>query len=166
MRVTENLFRKGMRRLGGAVTIVTAADGKGRWAGLTATAVTSLSAEPPRLLACINRQGGTYDIISRGRTLCINVLGASHLELAKRFAGMSGEPECDRFEQGLWASLVTGAPALKGALATFDCTVDNILDVGSHGIVIGQVQGIEAEGEQFEDPLAYIDGTWSTLTPL
>ena len=171
MAVTADLFRKGMRRLGGAVTIVTTTDQSGKWAGLTATAVTSLSATPPRLLACVNRQGGTYDTISRGRNLCINVLGVEHLALAKRFAGMEGEPESERFVGNLWETLATGAPALHGALANFDCVVDSIMDVGSHGIVIGLVSAVRVApsvggSEARAGALAYIDGAWSTLAAL
>ena len=83
MDVTADDFRQGMRRLGGAVSIVTAANGEA-WAGLTATAVTSLSAEPPRLLACVNQQGATYDTLSKGRKMAINVLGVKHKALAMR----------------------------------------------------------------------------------
>ena len=60
--VTADAFKQGMRRLGGAVTIVSVAHDN-IWAGLTATAVTSLSSSPPRLLACINQQGATFETV-------------------------------------------------------------------------------------------------------
>jgi len=154
-----------MRRLGGAVNIVTASDGA-VWAGLTATAVTSLSAEPPRLLACINRQGVTYDIVSRGRTLAVNVLGCKHEPLAMRFAGLSGEPETERFKDGNWVQGVTGAPLLDDALVGFDCRVESILDAGSHAIVIGNIEAVRIGASDVGNPLCYIDGQWSTLTPI
>ncbi|WP_417450837.1 flavin reductase family protein [Kordiimonas sp.] len=165
MPVSAEEFRQGMRRLGGAVNIVTAADGD-VWAGLTATAVTSLSAEPPRLLACINRQGGTYDIVSRGRTLAVNVLGSAHKDLAMRFAGLSGEPETERFSDGDWETAVTGAPLLRDALVGFDCRVESILDAGSHAIVIGNIEAVRSLSDQVAAPLCYMDGKWATLAPL
>ena len=165
MPVTAEEFRQGMRRLGGAVNIVTAADGA-TWAGLTATAVTSLSAEPPRILACINRQGVTYDIVSKGRALGVNVLGKQHLDLAKRFAGMMDEPETERFSDGAWIKGVSGAPLLADALVGFDCTVESILDAGSHAIVIGNIEAVRIGGDALDDPLCYINGTWTTLAPL
>ncbi|WP_262691281.1 flavin reductase family protein [Kordiimonas aestuarii] len=164
MPVSAEEFRQGMRRLGGAVNIVTAASGD-LWAGLTATAVTSLSAEPPRLLACINRQGATYDIVSKGRTLAINVLGCAHQALAMRFAGLSGEPETERFSDGEWETSVTGAPLLRDALVAFDCRVESILDAGSHAIVIGNIEAVQVRPGDVEDPLCYIDGRWATLAP-
>lgn len=161
MAISKDEFKNGMRLLGGAVTIVSASEGT-VWAGLTATAVTSLSASPPRLLACINRSGATYDTISRGRTLCVNVLGSGHRNLAERFAGLDGTPETERFRQDDWAPLQTGAPALGTALVCFDCVVESILDVGSHGVVIGEIVAT-AHPRPKDDPLCYRDGQWLTL---
>ncbi|MFC4347026.1 flavin reductase family protein [Kordiimonas lipolytica] len=165
MAISKDQFKQGMRRLGGAVNIVTAADG-GVWAGLTATAVTSLSAEPPRLLVCINRQGVTYDIVSKGRTLGVNVLGTAHKGLAMRFAGMDGEEETERFSGGDWFTAKSGAPLLNGALVSFDCTVESILDAGSHAIVIGNIEAVEIGASDVLDPLCYLDGKWGTFQNL
>lgn len=165
MPISVDDFRQGMRRLGGAVNILTTSDGD-VWSGLTATAVTSLSAEPPRLLVCINQQGSTYDILCKGRTLGVNVLASQHKELAMRFAGMHGEPETERFGGEEWFTSQTGAPLLKGALASFDCTVDTITDAGSHGIVIGNIEAVEFDGDRAEDPLCYLDGEWVTFAPI
>ncbi len=162
MTISVDQFKQGMRKLGGAVNIVTSSHGGVR-AGLTATAVTSLSADPPRLLACVNRQGATYDIISRGRTLAVNVLGVQHKELAMQFAGMNGMAETERFDDGQWTSSGEGAPILSSALVSFDCEVDSIMDVGSHGIVIGNIRSvIVPEGDSYS-PLCYADGTWAKL---
>lgn len=166
MPINVDEFCQGMRRLGGAVNIVTAADGD-VWAGLTATAVTSLSAEPPRLLACINRQGLTFETLSHGRVMGVNVLGAAHKELAMRFAGLDGVEETDRFEgSDLWSSAETGAPLLKDALVSFDCSVESILDAGSHGIVIGNIEAVRMGDGALADPLCYLDGRWMTMAPL
>lgn len=165
MAISIEDFKQGMRRLGGAVNIVTAADGA-IWSGLTATAVTSLSAEPPRLLACINRQGVTFDTLSRGRSMGINVLGAEHQELAMRFAGMAGEAETDRFTDGGWFADTSGAPLLEGALVAFDCVVESILDAGSHGIVIGNIVAVHTSGDDIKPPLFYLDGGWGTISTL
>ncbi len=165
MDVTADDFRQGMRRLGGAVSIVTAANGE-VWAGLTATAVTSLSAEPPRLLACVNQQGATYDTLSKGRKMAINVLGVKHKALAMRFAGMDGEPEDERFDGGSWQSFGDGAPVLSDALVSFVCDVESITDAGSHGIVIGNVIKVAAAETGSIDPLCYVDGDWAKLARL
>ena len=165
MDVSAENFRQGMRRLGGAVNIVTAANGE-EWAGLTATAVTSLSAEPPRLLACVNRQGATYDTISKGRKLAVNVLGVQHKALAMRFAGMDNEPESERFDSTIWQSHDGCAPVLKDALVSFICDVDSITDVASHGIIIGNIVDVIVSNSHEIDPLCYVDGDWAKLTRL
>ncbi len=151
-----------MRRLGGAVNIVTA-NCEGVWAGLTATAVTSLSAEPARLLACVNRQGATYDIISRGRRISVNVLGTQHQDLAMRFAGMTNEPETERFVGTSWSAQDGRAPILDDALVGFDCDVESILDVGSHGIVIGVIRSVSISKNSKFSPLFYVDGSWASI---
>ncbi|GHF25056.1 oxidoreductase [Kordiimonas sediminis] len=163
MPISAEDFKQGMRRLGGAVNIVTTSC-DGVWYGLTATAVTSLTAEPPRLLCCVNRQGATYGAISKSRNLCVNVLSTEHKDLAMIFAGMSGESETERFTKGTWAAGSTGAPRLVGAMASFECTVESILDSGSHGIVIGSIEGLDTSGEEINDPLCYLDGAWATMT--
>jgi len=165
MTVSPEQFKSGMRKLGGAVNIVTSAY-DGRFAGLTATAVTSLSAEPPRLLACINRGGATFETISKGRCIAVNVLGAQHKQLAERFAGMDGEPETDRFSEGLWQMGVSGAPLFKEALVSFDCEIESILDAGSHGIVIGTILDIRLQEVPDSTPLCYIGGNWATMAPI
>jgi len=165
MGISPEQFKNGMRRLGGAVNIVTSAYGES-FAGLTATAVTSLSAEPPRLLACINRAGATFETISKGRCMAINVLGVQHKALAMRFAGMNGEIETDRFSERVWQKGISGAPFFKEALVSFDCEVESILDAGSHGIVIGTILDIHLTDTANDTPLCYIDGSWATMAPL
>jgi flavin reductase (DIM6/NTAB) family NADH-FMN oxidoreductase RutF len=167
MAVSTDLFKQGMRMLGGGVTIVTT-ESAGVTAGLTATAVCSLSAEPQRLLACINRNGATYGLISASRNFCVNVLAADHQDLAACFAGIGSNgtiasPQ-DRFQNGKWARDVTGAPVLEDALVSFDCRVLTIVDTGSHAIIIGDIHGIRVQPGA--EPLLYMEGRFSTLRSL
>ena len=159
MTVTADTFKQGMRRLCGGVTIVTTREGA-QAGGLTATAVCSLSAAPPRLLACINRGGITYRMIAESRIFCVNVLSADQQDLAACFAGMMNMGERDRFELGDWTDLGTGAPALKDALAAFDCRVSSIVDTGSHAIIIGDIMDIRTKDPEL--PLLYMDGQFLT----
>lgn len=165
MTVSSDEFKQGMRRLGGAVNIVTSGH-DGLCAGLTATAVTSLSAEPPRLLVCVNRQGATYEAISKSRVFAINVLGVEHKDLAMQFGGMTNIAETDRFSDAIWDMGKTGAPLLSSALASFDCEVENIMDVGSHGIVVGNIRDVVTSTDGVFSPLFYVDGTWAVLDTL
>lgn len=158
MSVSSNQFRAGMRLLAGGVTIITT-EHDGKLAGLTATAVCSLSADPPRLLACLNRGGFTYACIHASRRLCVNLLSFDQHMLARAFAG---QVEGDRFEAVAWSTVVSGAPALDRALASFDCAVGEIVDAGSHGVLLCDVLAVrmlDGAGQ----PLIYCDGAFTSI---
>jgi flavin reductase (DIM6/NTAB) family NADH-FMN oxidoreductase RutF len=149
-------FRVAMRRLTGAVSLVTTRTGEER-CGLTATAVCSLSANPPRVLACINLSGRSYQAIANSRCMAINVLAAQHRPLAVAFATKG----CDPFARdNEWTRAATGAPILADALASFDCEVEQMMVTTTHAVVIGEVRHISyGSGGQ---PLLYLDGTFVT----
>jgi flavin reductase len=157
---TPDLFRQGMRRLAGACTIITSvAPGQGRegWTGMTATAVASVTADPARLLVCINRSTWAHGIISQSRILGVNVLGEDSLDLAKRFAG-AVRPE-QKFAEGNWLTTTSGAPLLANALASFDCLVSESIEASTHDIFICDVLGVLLR-EPGGDPLIYFDGAF------
>jgi flavin reductase len=155
-------FKTGMRRLAAGVTIITTVH-DGRRHGLTATAVTSLTAEPPQLLVCVNRQAGAHDLIHAGERFCVNVLSQRHRPLAARFANHAVN-ETDRFRVGKWTTLATGAPVLEDALASFDCVVLERVSTSSHTIYIGCVVGVRARDTG--RPLLYESGGYAGLRAL
>ena len=153
-------FRFAMRRLTGAVNLVTTCVGEER-CGLSATAVCSLSLNPPRVLACINLSGRSYQAIASSRCMAINVLAARHRPLAVAFATKG----CDPFAQGNeWTRAVTGAPILADALASFDCEVEQMMVTTTHAVVIGEVRDINYGS--VGQPLLYLDGTFVTSAAL
>src|SRR5882672_6419763 len=112
----ERQFRSVMRRLAGGVCIITA----GRdddITGMTVTSLTSLSADPPRLLVSLNRQASSFPLIERYRTFGVNILGSDQQTLADRFSNgrLKGR---QRFEGAAWTAGVSGVPMLTNALAT------------------------------------------------
>lgn len=156
-------FRLAMRRLAGAVSIVSTSDGQ-QWTGLTATAVTSLSAEPARLLACINLKGSTFRCIAESRRMCVNILGLEHAALASRFGGVVPEGTT-LFEPGRWDTLCTGAPALRDALVALDCIVDEMMVAHSHAVMIGEIKAVQISPGGAA-PLLYAEGRYNTLAPI
>ena len=134
-----------------SVCVVTTAAEDGRF-GLTATAVSSVTADPPRLLVCINKSGQTYEkIIASGR-FCVNVLTEAQDKVAMVFAGMGGK-SVDRFSTGEWTTLATGAPALLGSAAVFDCQIGEIVDQSTHAVIFGDVVAVQHQLGQ--DTLLY-----------
>ncbi len=89
MTVTPQGFIQGMRQLAAGVTLITSAHG-GRRSGLTATAVCSVSAEPPQLLVCINQRAETYVTVQRSGAFAVNLLASDQHRLAEIFAGAGG----------------------------------------------------------------------------
>jgi flavin reductase (DIM6/NTAB) family NADH-FMN oxidoreductase RutF len=150
-------FRAGMRLLAGGVTIVTSKF-NGIEAGLTATAVCSLSATPPRLLACVNLSGAAYNIIAQSRLLTVNVLAHDQEELARRFAGQFGESSHERFAHGSWLRNGEAPPVLRDALVSFECSVSEMLIVETHAVMLGDVKAVNRGRPA--SALLYAEGTF------
>jgi flavin reductase (DIM6/NTAB) family NADH-FMN oxidoreductase RutF len=123
-----------------SVCIITTAHDGGRF-GLTATAVSSVCASPPRLLVCVNKSGLTHEKIAASGIFCVNVVNEDQEAIAKGFAGMLGK-DFDRFASGQWDVLATGAPMLREAAAAFDCRTALALDQHSHTVFIGDVVSV------------------------
>lgn len=153
-------YREGMARVGAAVHIVTT-DGPAGRAGFTATAVTSVSIEPPTLLVCLNRTATAHPVFLENRVLCVNTLAATQHELAAVFGGMTGQHGADRFAAGTWTRLAGDAPALEGALVSFGCRIETLHEAATHSIMICRVESIVL-GEM-RPGLAWFARSWQRL---
>ena len=156
-------FRLAMRRLAGGVSIISGTGPNGPL-GVTATAVTSLTAEPPTVLCCLNRSLDLEAVVKETGRFAVNMLRADHRDLAERFAGMHGVRGSAKFEQGNWSNLPGDVLALYDSLVSFDCRVDDILEVGTHSIFIGLIT--QAHFGESGDPLVYCNGAFASLAPL
>jgi flavin reductase len=154
-------FKAGMRSLAGAVNIITSSHG-GRRYGMTATAVCSATADPPTVLACINKLATTHAAVAKSRVFCVNVLRAEDWELSTTFSGaQTGE---SRFKTRDWTRLATGSPVLIDALVSFDCRVVKQMAHGTHTIFLGQVEQV-LFGQKGK-PLLYSEGQYAKLASL
>ena len=157
--IDADLFKRGMRRLAAGVSIVTTCE-SGEPRGMLATSVCSVSAEPPTLLVCVNRNTASHAAISRAGFFCVNLLSESDDKLADRFSIPAERGR--RFLDREWTTLVTGAPALVGALASFDNEVVEAVDVQSHTVFIGRVKAVELWQPDIAS-LVYLDGQFDIL---
>ena len=105
--------------------------------GLTATAVTSVSADPPRLLVCLAKSGLTHEKVRASGVFGVNVLAEGQDPVATAFAMKM--PSAERFQIGRWGRRETGAPILEGAAAAFDCRVAETSDQSTHTVFFGDV---------------------------
>ena len=140
--VTRDEYRDAMARLGAAVNVITTAGSDGR-RGFTASAVCSVSDTPATLLVCVNRDHDSHAALLANRVMCINTLNAVQSEVSDVFAGLTQKEGEARFATGEWYVMETGAPALHGAVVSFDCRVVQTTDVGTHSVLFGEVIAIQ-----------------------
>ena len=146
-------FIRAMRGAVTGVNVVTT-DGSGGRFGLTVSAFTSVSAEPPMVLICVNRKGPACAAIRENNVFCVNVLSTSQRSVAETFAGNPTVGEAYDFEAGTWTLSQTGAPLLDGSVANLDCALTSAVDAGTHTIFVGDVKSIEHNDVS---PLLYTD---------
>ena len=133
------VFRGAMRQLASGVSVITHGAGA-ESAGLTVTSVSSLSADPPTLIVCINRASASYSGLARGTPFGVSVLGADQQEFADRFAGRTDLKGVERFREGPWFVTQTGVRLLRDSAAMFECEVEEIIERHTHAIIVGGVR--------------------------
>ena len=139
--VDQASFREAMSRLGAAVHIITTAGPAGE-CGLTASAVCSVTDNPPTALVCLNRASETNEAFKANGVFCVNTLNANQELLSNSFAGFTEESMLERFANAKWDRLQTGAPALLSALVSLDCEIASITEVGTHSVIFGEVRAV------------------------
>jgi flavin reductase (NADH)/flavin reductase len=148
-------FLTAMSSLAATVCVVAAASPTGERFGITATAVCSLSTNPPQLVACVNRTSSMAKALAATGWFSINVLSGDQEDVAARFAGRTGLQGSDRFDDQAWSRHTTGAPVLADAAAVCVCHVSNSLHQASHLVVIGRVLDVVLPHGTPPAPLMY-----------
>lgn len=156
--VPDHEFKLGMRQVVTSVAIVTAQTGAIR-NGLTATAICSVAAEPPTMLACINRNASAEALIAESGSFAINFLTEEQHHIARLFSKSKLSAD-ERFGEGTWLSMVTGSPVLEGAVSSFDCEVLERIVSGTHHIYLGRVVAVASTDR---NALLYRDGAFRRL---
>jgi flavin reductase len=150
--VSGQNYRDAMACLGAAVNIVTTNGSAGR-AGFTASAVCSVTDNPPTLLVCISRGSSAYASVTMNGVVCVNVLSAGHERLSRLFGG--GIPVDERFAAAVWSTLETGAPVLADCAVAFDCRIVDVANVGTHDVLFCRVVALQRSDSV--DNLIYFD---------
>jgi flavin reductase (DIM6/NTAB) family NADH-FMN oxidoreductase RutF len=133
----SEVFRDAMARLAAPVTVVTTVDRDGRPRAFTASAVCSLSADPPLLLVCVNRTGSAHDVFATADRFLVNVLDHEQASTARDFARR------DRTDaEAALVPLELGLPGLADASARFACTRRQVLPGGDHSILVGRLERV------------------------
>jgi flavin reductase (DIM6/NTAB) family NADH-FMN oxidoreductase RutF/DNA-binding GntR family transcriptional regulator len=147
-------FRDIIGRFASGVTVITAQH-EDRRHGTTASAVSSLSLDPPMLLVCLNRSSSTRQAIAAARHFAVNILAEGQADEAMRFARKG-----DKFAGVKVLEGTTGEPLLEDALANLECRVVEEVTGGTHSVFLAEVE--HATGRQ-GTPLAYFRGKFGRL---
>ncbi|MEZ4499546.1 MAG: flavin reductase family protein [Thermomicrobiales bacterium] len=148
---TRQQFVDAMSRVASSVWIVTT-DGPGGRFGLTVSAVTSVTADPPTVLVCVNCKTPVETAIRENFRFVISALRADQRSIAMTFAGRPKGGTPYDFTASNWSRSPGGIPLLSGAVAWLECQLLAVHHVGTHAIFIGRV---EHAGSSAGMPLVY-----------
>jgi flavin reductase (DIM6/NTAB) family NADH-FMN oxidoreductase RutF len=158
-RDLEAQFKAAMRRLASGVGLITTVSG-GRRFGMTATALCSLSIDPPALAICINQGASMYGhLVARG-AFCVNLLREDQSDLCRSF---SAAPSEARFGFGSWHEDEDEMPYLRDSQASIFCRVGPAMSFASHTMFVGEV--IKIIVDDAIAPLVYLDGRYFAIKP-
>lgn len=147
-------FIQAMSLTASSVYVVTT-DGIGGRLGVTASAVSSISADPdvPTLMACIHGESPLASAIRQNQVFCINLLADDQTHISDSFAGRTGKTGVEKFDCAEWSDAKTGSPVLENALASFDCSLLHDLKVGTHHMFVGETKAVQSRSDGV--PLLY-----------
>jgi flavin reductase (DIM6/NTAB) family NADH-FMN oxidoreductase RutF len=158
MPISSDDFKQALGRWATGVTVVTARDGD-KIHGMTVSAFTEVSLDPPLVLVCADKGTNTLPFIDAGKAFGVNVLARDQGAISNKFA--SKKDEWKRFEGLEIESGPTGAPLIKSAVTSLDCRVVAAHEAGDHWIYVGQIELAVLRGG---DPLVYCDGAYQALS--
>ena len=163
MAVDADTFKACLGRFASGVTVLTV-DGPDGDHGMTASAFSSVSLDPPLVLVCVGNDKETHSRVQAAGSFAVNVLSDSQVSVSNRFAGW--------WPQGgsKWADLVidrapvSRAAWIGGSLANLDCTLHAVHEAGDHTIFVGRIEHarlIETPAAGLA-PLLYFNGSYRT----
>ncbi|MGI9481952.1 MAG: LysR substrate-binding domain-containing protein [Hyphomicrobiales bacterium] len=141
--VLRQEFLDGMSHTACTVNVVTT-DGPDGRAGVTVSAMSSVSADTPRpsLLVCVHHMSSAAEKIVNNGVFCVNVLQDHQSFISDTFAGRRPTEDGDKFSCAEWTVEKTGAPRVVDPLVAFDCKVVSSDRIGTHHVLIGEVETI------------------------
>ena len=149
-------FKKALRCFSSGVTVVTLREGE-QLHGLTVSAFSSLSLDPPLVLVCIDKGAAAHDVFAKVGSFVVNILAEDQEDVSNCFASKA----VDKFEVSKWHEGVLGIPVIEGAFGVVECVLHEVLPGGDHSIFVGRVVASSAsEGK----PLLYGQGGYRRQT--
>ena len=156
MPITKDEFRTALGRFASGVTVVTTRDAEHKPQGLTVSAFTSLSLDPPLVLICIDNKSGSHSAFLKSGAFVVNLLADDQESLSRHFASKTP----DKFAGVVYREGINRMPVLEGALANLECRLVRAHEGGDHTIFIGEIETTTIRGGQ---PLLYFQGKYARL---
>ena len=156
--ISPDDFRRVLGHFASGVTVITACDRDGRPTGLTASAFTSVSLEPPLILVCVDHKAQSYPALIASKTFAVNILCLEQEAVSRRFATTKIN---DKFDGVPFTLSPLGLPLIDNALAQLECATVNVHLEGDHTILVGRVEGANAGAGA---PLVYYRGRYDRLS--
>ncbi len=155
-------FRDAMSRLAGGVGLLTTRDPVGRDCGITVTAVSSVSLDPPLVLVCVKREGFIHDALYVSSGWALTMLASDQVDLAEYAARHRHPGDRDDFSPWSARAGIDGALVFTGGVSAIECVPVQFVDAGDHTIAIGRVMGV-ADDMTGARPLVHVDRSYYTL---
>ncbi len=160
---TTDDLRQALRQFASGVTVVTA-EAEGELYGITVSAFTSISLDPPVIMVAINTASPIAAMIAASEHFAVHILPAAYEAIAERFARSTPGP--DKYGELQPGTGRSGAPLLQeGMLAVLDCVLDQTLLVGTHMLMFGRVVQASSLSDP-GDPLIYYHRSYRHLQSL
>jgi len=156
--ISPDEFRHTLGHFASGVTVITVCDRDGRPTGLTASAFTSVSLDPPLILVCVDHKSQSYPALVAGKTFAVNILSHDQEAVSRRFATTKVE---NKFEGVPFTLSQMGLPLLENALAQLECATVNVYLEGDHSIFVGRVERARAGAGL---PLVFYRGRYDRLS--
>jgi flavin reductase (DIM6/NTAB) family NADH-FMN oxidoreductase RutF len=159
MAIDKDSFRKVLSHFAAGVTVVTTLDDERRPHGLTATAFSSVSLDPPLVLVCVDKKAETYRMFEPAGVFAVNFLSLEQRDVSQRFAKHGG----DKFTGLSWRPGGLGAPILHGTIGHVECRIKHWYDAGDHTIMVGEIETADSlDGE----PLLHFRHAYRRVTDI
>lgn len=138
MAISSDEFKQALQLWASGVAVVTTQSDANGIQGMTVTAFSSVSLNPPQILVCLNQSADTGEGIRACGRFAVNVLTSEQEHVSNQFAGGSSQQQ--RFEDTPWQASTSGMPLLSESLLSLDCRVIDRIQSGTHDIIIGEVE--------------------------
>lgn len=158
MPVSSDEFRKALSKFPSGVTVVTSASSAGDRIGLTVSAFSSLSLDPPLILVCLDHATKNLSDYTEGPGFCVNILACDQADISNAF----GFPtESSPFDSCLYRDGLFGSAIIEGAVMSIECARHAVFAGGDHQILVGSVERVS--GREGAAPLLYFNGEYAEV---